>query len=128
MTKYTIWNAIGHVHDKKMIMYTKYTAYRPLGVWSEQSILLDLYTIQTFLVTQVECPHFKTLRSVIFGTVSQQFIHTLFRNSTKSFLQITSTECREHIQDYERSGHDAVVSDLALHNAMVGGTIFRMRI
>ena len=45
MTKYTTWNAIGHVHDKKMIMYTKYTAYRPVRVWSEQSILLDLYTI-----------------------------------------------------------------------------------
>ena len=45
MTKYTTWNAIGHVHDKKMIMHMKYTAYRPVGVWSEQSILLDLYTI-----------------------------------------------------------------------------------
>ena len=84
---------------------------------------------QTFLVTQVECPlHFKTLKSDIFGTVSQQFIHILFRKSTQSFLEKTSIGCREHIQDYERSGHDAVVGDLALHNSMVGGTIFRMRI
>ena len=45
MTKYTTGNAIGHVHDKKMIMYTKYIAYHPVGVWSEHSILLDLYTI-----------------------------------------------------------------------------------
>ena len=84
---------------------------------------------QTFLVTQVECPsHFKTLKSVIFGTVSHYFIHILFKKSTQSFLEKTSIGCREHIQDYERSGHDAVVGDLALHNSMVGGTIFRMRI
>ena len=84
---------------------------------------------QTFLVTQVECPsHFETLKSVIFGTVSQQFIHILFKNSTQSFVEKTAIGCREHIQDYERRGHDAVVGDLALHSSVVGGTIFRTRI
>ena len=40
---------------------------------------------QMFLVTHVECPsHFKTLKSVVFGTVSQQFIHILLRKSTQS--------------------------------------------
>ena len=50
----------------------------------------------------LECPaHFKTLKSVIFGTVSQQFIHILFRKSSQSFLEKISIGCREHIQDWK---------------------------